>query len=63
MSAQDKLKQTRQSIGLSVPDCAKQVRIADRTWQRYESGEKEPPEGLLELFCIKNGLDYHKTFA
>jgi len=59
----DKLKQVRLSLKLSVTDCAKQVRIADRSWQRYESGERQPPDGVLELFCIKNGLDYHKIFA
>jgi transcriptional regulator with XRE-family HTH domain len=58
----DKLKEVRLSLGLSVTDCARQVRIADRSWQRYESGERKPPEGLLELFCIKNSLDYKKTF-
>jgi transcriptional regulator with XRE-family HTH domain len=57
------LKQLRLSLGLSVTDCARQVRIADRSWQRYESGDRKPPEGLLELFCLKNGLDYKKTFV
>jgi transcriptional regulator with XRE-family HTH domain len=56
------LKQVRQSLNLSVTDCARQVRIADRSWQRYESGDRQPPDGLLELFCIKNGLDFNTTF-
>jgi transcriptional regulator with XRE-family HTH domain len=57
-----KIKQVRTSLGLSVTDCARQVRIADRSWQRYESGDREPPEGLLELFCMKNGLNFEDTF-
>lgn len=62
MTMQDQIKKTRQALGLSVTDCARQVRIADRSWQRYESGERVPPDGLIELFCIKNGLDYNQTF-
>jgi transcriptional regulator with XRE-family HTH domain len=58
----DKLKEVRLSLGLSVTDCARQVRIADRSWQRYESGDRQPPDGLLELFCIKNKLDFNKLF-
>ena len=57
------VKQVRQSLGLSVADAAKQVRIDRRSWQRYESGDRQPPDGLLELFCLKNGLDYSKTFS
>jgi len=56
------LKQIRQSLGLSVADAAKQVRIDRRSWQRYESGDRQPPDGLLELFCMKNGLDFEKQF-
>jgi transcriptional regulator with XRE-family HTH domain len=63
MLVRDILKGTRESIGLSVADAAKQVRIDRRSWQRYESGDRKPPEGLLELFCLKNGLDYEKTFV
>jgi transcriptional regulator with XRE-family HTH domain len=62
MTMQDQIKLTRQSLGLSVADAAKQVRIDRRSWQRYESGERKPPDGVVELFCIKNGLDYNVTF-
>ena len=63
MITHERLKQLRSSMGLSVADAAKQVRIDRRSWQRYESGDRQPPDGLLELFCMKNGLDYSKTFA
>ena len=62
MTMQHQIKLTRQSLGLSVADAAKQVRIDRRSWQRYESGERKPPDGVVELFCIKNGLDYNATF-
>lgn len=59
----NEIKQVRTSLGLSVTECARQVRISDRSWQRYESGAREPPDGLLELFCIKNGLEFKDTFT
>lgn len=59
----NKIKHLRQRLGLSVADAAKQVRIDRRSWQRYESGDRKPPHGLLELFCIKNGLSFEQEFG
>lgn len=59
MTAQE-LKQLRQSIGLSTMQAAMQVRVAQRSWNRYESGKRKIPDGVVELFCVKNGIDVGK---
>jgi len=48
----------RKGVGLSIAQAARCVQIAERSWQRYESGDREMPPGLVELFCIKNGIKY-----
>jgi len=52
------VKKMREKAGLSIAQAARCVQIADRSWQRYESGERKIPEGIVELFCLKNGLKY-----
>ena len=52
------VKELRLRAGASVHEAARCVQIADRSWQRYESGERKIPEGIVELFCIKNGIKY-----
>jgi DNA-binding transcriptional regulator YiaG len=52
------VKKLREQAGLSVAMAARTVQISDRSWQRYESGDRQIPPGLVELFCIKNGLPY-----
>lgn len=32
--------------------------IAQRTYARYEAGQRSMPEGLVELLAIKFGVDY-----
>lgn len=54
----EEVKQLRESSAMSVAEAARCVQIAGRSWQRYESGERKIPEGIVELFCIKNGLKY-----
>lgn len=54
----EQLKALRLKAGLSVHQAASCVQIADRSWQRYESGERIIPGGIVELFCIKNGIPY-----
>lgn len=56
------LKQIRKQQGMSQNEAARLVHVGQRTWARYESGDRDPPEGVLELFCIKRGIDYEKTF-
>ena len=52
------LKKLRNNVGLSVAKAALQVHVTPRTWNRYEAGDRQIPEGVVELFCIKNGIVY-----
>ena len=54
----EQLKQLRLSVDLSVTQAANQVHIADRSWRRYESGERPIPDGIVHLFCLINKIDY-----
>jgi predicted transcriptional regulator len=49
----DELKGLRKKHGLSVTQAARLVHVADRTWQRYESGRQDIPGAIIELFKIK----------
>ena len=55
------LKELRKEIGLSVAEAALQVHVTSRSWSRYESGERKAPEGVIELFCIKNNINYENN--
>lgn len=57
-----KLKRLRHESGLSQTQAAELVRVSQRAWARYESGDRTPPDGVLELFCIKTGRDYRQEF-
>jgi transcriptional regulator with XRE-family HTH domain len=50
------LKKLRNKLGLSIAASASQVKITPRSWARYESGERRIPEGVVELYRIKNRL-------
>ena len=52
------LKQLRKDIGLSLAGAASQVHVTTRTWARYESGDRQIPEGVIHLFFIQNKLKY-----
>lgn len=52
------LKQLRAKHELSQDDAARLVHVTQRSWARYEAGDRTPPEGLLELFCLKLGEKY-----
>lgn len=52
----DELKLLRLSAKLSVTEAARSVCVSDRTWQRYESGDRKIPDGVVELFKIKHDL-------
>lgn len=54
------LKEMRRSVGITATQAAEIVRTDLRNWQRWESGETQIPEAAIELFCIKNGLNYSK---
>ena len=53
----EQLKSLRMEAGRSISESARDVHISDRSWQRYESGDRAIPDGVVELFCIKNGLN------
>lgn len=50
--------QLRDAAGKSQEEAATIVHVNVRTWQRYESGQKEIPEGVVHLFCLETKLDY-----
>lgn len=50
------VKEMRLKAGVSVSEAARMVKIADRSWQRYESGDRKIPPGVVELFKLKTGL-------
>lgn len=52
----NQVKAMREKAGLSVAEAARCVQIERRSWQRYESGERKIPPGIVELFCLKNGI-------
>lgn len=54
----EQVKELREKAGLSIAQAARCVQIADRSWQRYESGDRAIPPGIVELFCLKNGIEY-----
>jgi hypothetical protein len=47
MSAEDKLR----TEVLSAEDCANMACVSERTWKRYEAGEKIPPDSVIKIFC------------
>lgn len=63
MDVGEKLKRVRREHGLSQSKAAQLVHMTQRSWARYEAGDRTPPEGVLELFCIKLGIPYHETFG
>lgn len=60
---QPTLKLLREKHGLTQEASARLVRVTPRSWARYESGDRVPAEGVLELFCIKLGEEYPQAFA
>ena len=54
----EKLKEMRKSVAMSATQAAQIVHTDVRNWQKWESGELKAPEAAIELFCIKNHLDY-----
>lgn len=48
MTLSERLKNMRESLGLTQKDMAKHLRIASRTWQNYEEGVHEPSWKVLE---------------
>ncbi len=45
----------KEKIGLTQSEAASMVHVTLRAWQWWESGKREMPIGLWELFLIKIG--------
>ena len=56
----EELKALRIRLGLSQSQAAALVQVTQRTWARYEAGDRNPPEGLVELFHLKTKTPYSK---
>jgi len=52
-----KIKKSRKDAGLTQTQAAKLIYKTLRTWQHYESGDREMDYALFELFTIKLNLD------
>ena len=50
------LIELRKRVGLSVSEAAECCKVSVRSWNRFESGERAIPKGLIELFYLKNGI-------
>ena len=48
------LKALRNYLGLSVTKASRQVEVSARTWQRWEQGTQNIPEGAMKLFKLLN---------
>lgn len=46
----EQLKRLRLDNDLSVSEAARIVGISDRSWQRYESGQRKIPQGVVDDF-------------
>jgi DNA-binding transcriptional regulator YiaG len=56
----EELKALRIRLGLSQAKAAALVQVNQRSWARYEAGDRNPPEGLVELFHLKTGTPYQR---
>ena len=59
----EKLKKLRKHLRMSQQEAADTVLVPKRTLQNWETEKNKPnhrsmPEGMAELFCIKNKITY-----
>lgn len=59
----EQLRKLRKSLRLTQVEAGQSVLVTRRTYQNWEidkgkENHRVIPEGLLELFCIKNGVKY-----
>lgn len=50
----------RKQAGMSQEMAGRTVRKTGQAWGRWERGVSPMPEGLFELFCLKQGLDFER---
>jgi transcriptional regulator with XRE-family HTH domain len=58
MRPEQRLRKIRKDRGLSQADVAEMAHIAQRTYARYEAGQRNMPDGLIELLAIKFDVPY-----
>jgi len=56
------LRTLRERNGYNVRQASTLMDVGERTWRRWESGERTPPESVLEQFCDRLGIDYNEQF-
>jgi DNA-binding XRE family transcriptional regulator len=61
------IKRLRALAGKTQVEAAAEVHVTARTWQNWEAPKNannsaNMPEGLIELFCIKNKITYPPKF-
>lgn len=52
----ERIISSRNTVNLTQKECADLVYVDERTWQRWESGERKMGKNIYELFLIKTGL-------
>lgn len=60
MRPEERLRQIRKERGLSQTDIAKLAHVAQRTIARYEAGQRNMPDGMLELLALKLDIPYER---
>lgn len=63
MERHEKIKALRKQAGLSIHQAATICRVNDRTWGRWEAGDRRMPAGALDLFCTRIGVGYEAEFG
>lgn len=58
MRPEDRLRQLRKDRGLSQTDIANMAHVAQRTIARYESGQRDMPDGMVELLAMKLDVSF-----
>ncbi|WGL60036.1 helix-turn-helix transcriptional regulator [Pigmentibacter sp. JX0631] len=54
------VKILRKNAGLTQKEAAEILKIEQRSWERYEAGDRIPSIQNLELFCIKKNQDFNE---
>lgn len=51
----ESVRLARNNAGLTLKESAESVGVTLRSWQRYESGERQISYAIYELFLVKTG--------
>ncbi|OCG66622.1 hypothetical protein A9G41_12445 [Gilliamella sp. Nev5-1] len=55
----EKVLNARKAAGLTQKQSANLVYVDERTWARWEAGDRKMNKNIYELFLIKTGLFYN----